>query len=84
MDAAEARLLVTTAVASAYADFVGLSAEHEAAVSALRNRLVSADLVAKQLAAGVANRGEANVGNCIQGLPLLRRSRSGCRALVWP
>ncbi|PZQ60004.1 MAG: multidrug transporter [Phenylobacterium zucineum] len=59
MDAAEARLLLTTGVASAYADFVRLTAEHAAADAALRNRQASADLVTQRVGGGAANRGEA-------------------------
>ncbi|MBU2150064.1 MAG: TolC family protein, partial [Alphaproteobacteria bacterium] len=44
MDAAEARLALTTAVAGAYADFAALNAEHDAADAALTNRQASADL----------------------------------------
>jgi NodT family efflux transporter outer membrane factor (OMF) lipoprotein len=60
MDAAQARLVLTTAVASAYADFARIWAEHEAADASARNRAASADLVGKQLANGAANRGEAD------------------------
>ena len=60
MDAAEARLVLTTAIASAYADYARVAAEHEAAEASAKNRAASADLVAQQLAGGVANRGEAD------------------------
>lgn len=60
MDAAQARLVLTTAIASAYADFARLHAEHEAAAAALRNRQASADLVQRRVAGGAANRGEAD------------------------
>jgi NodT family efflux transporter outer membrane factor (OMF) lipoprotein len=60
MDVAEGRLVLTTAIASAYADFARISAEHEAAEASARNRSASSDLVAKQLANGAANRGEAD------------------------
>jgi NodT family efflux transporter outer membrane factor (OMF) lipoprotein len=60
MDAAEARLVLTTAIASTYADYARIAAEHEAAEASAKNRATSADLVAKQLANGVANRGEAD------------------------
>jgi NodT family efflux transporter outer membrane factor (OMF) lipoprotein len=60
MDAAEARLALTTAIASAYADFARLSAEHEAADAALKNRQASADLVAHRVTGGAANPGEAD------------------------
>jgi NodT family efflux transporter outer membrane factor (OMF) lipoprotein len=59
-DAAQAKLLLTTNLAAAYADFVRLNAEHQAADAAARNRATSADLVARQLANGAANRGEAD------------------------
>ncbi|MCI3135434.1 TolC family protein, partial [Phenylobacterium aquaticum] len=59
-DAAQAKLLLTTNLAGAYADFVRLNAEHQAADAAARNRATSADLVARQLANGAANRGEAD------------------------
>ncbi|WP_293453286.1 efflux transporter outer membrane subunit [Phenylobacterium sp.] len=60
MDAAQARLVLTTAIASAYADFARLQAEHEAAAAALRNRQASADLVQRRVAGGAANTGEAD------------------------
>ncbi len=60
MDVAEARLVLTTAIASAYADFARVCAEHDAAEASARNRSASSDLVAKQLANGAANRGEAD------------------------
>lgn len=60
MDAAEARLMLTTGIAAAYADFVRLTAERAAADSALRNREASADLVGKRVAEGAANPGEAD------------------------
>lgn len=59
-DAAQARLILTTSLAAAYADFARLSAEHEAADAAARNRSATADLVAQKLAHGAANRGEAD------------------------
>lgn len=59
MDAAEARLLLTTGMASAYADFARLAAEYESAKAALRNREASAGLVARRVTGGAANRGEA-------------------------
>ncbi|TAJ70096.1 MAG: efflux transporter outer membrane subunit [Phenylobacterium sp.] len=60
MDAAEARLALTTAIAGAYADFARLSAEHDAADAALKNREASADLVARRVTGGAANPGEAD------------------------
>lgn len=60
MDAAEARLALTTAIAAAYADFARLSAEHDAADAALKNRQASADLVAHRVTGGAANPGEAD------------------------
>lgn len=59
MDAAEARLTLTTAIAGAYADFARLTAEHDAAAAALKNREASADLVAHRVTGGAANPGEA-------------------------
>lgn len=59
-DAAQAKLLLTTNLAAAYADFVRLTAEHQAADASARNRATTADLVARQLANGAANRGEAD------------------------
>jgi len=59
MDAAEARLVLTTGLAGAYADFARLQAERGAAEAALRNREASAELVARRVAGGAANRGEA-------------------------
>ena len=60
MDAAEARLALTTGIAAAYADFARLSAEHDAAEAAVRNREASADLVARRVTGGAANPGEAD------------------------
>ena len=60
MDAAEARLALTTAIAGAYADFARLNAERDAAESALKNRGASADLVARRVTGGAANPGEAD------------------------
>ncbi len=59
MDAAEARLVLTTGVAAAYADFARLTAERDAAEAALKNRQASADLVAHRVTGGEANAGEA-------------------------
>lgn len=60
MDVAEARLALTTAIAGAYADFARLTAERDAAASALTNRQASADLVARRVTGGAANPGEAD------------------------
>ncbi|WP_331540560.1 efflux transporter outer membrane subunit [Phenylobacterium sp.] len=60
MDQAQARLMLTTNLAAAYADFVRLTAEHDAAEAAARNRGASSELVGRQLAGGLANRGEAD------------------------
>ncbi|MBX3485657.1 efflux transporter outer membrane subunit [Phenylobacterium sp.] len=60
MDAAEARLALTTAIAAAYADYARLIAERDAADAALKNREASADLVAHRVAGGAANPGEAD------------------------
>lgn len=59
-DAAQARLVLTTSLAAAYADFARLSAERDAADAAARNRAASADLVGQKLDHGAANRGEAD------------------------
>jgi len=47
-DAAQAKLLLTTNLAAAYADFVRLTAEHQAADASARNRATSADPVARR------------------------------------
>ena len=60
MDAAEARLALTTAIAGTYADFARLNAERDAAEAALTNRNASADLVARRVTGGAANPGEAD------------------------
>ena len=60
MDAAEARLALTTAIAAAYAAFARLNAERDAAGAALTNRTASADLVARRVIGGAANPGEAD------------------------
>jgi NodT family efflux transporter outer membrane factor (OMF) lipoprotein len=60
MDAAEARLLLTTNMAAAYADFARLTAERDAAEGALRTRTASADLVGRRVIDGLANRGEGD------------------------
>jgi NodT family efflux transporter outer membrane factor (OMF) lipoprotein len=60
MDAAEARLVLTTGLASAYADFARLNAERDAADAALKNRSATADQVARRVVGGAANPGEAD------------------------
>jgi NodT family efflux transporter outer membrane factor (OMF) lipoprotein len=60
MDAAEARLALTTGIAIAYADFARLNAERDAAAAAVTNRQASADLVARRVTGGAANPGEAD------------------------
>lgn len=60
MDEAQARLTLTTAIATAYADFARLTAEHRAAAAALANRQASADLVDRRVRGGAANAGEAD------------------------
>ena len=60
MDAAEARLALTTGIAIAYADFARLEAERDAAAAAVTNRQASADLVARRVTGGAANPGEAD------------------------
>jgi NodT family efflux transporter outer membrane factor (OMF) lipoprotein len=56
-DAAEARLMLSTAVASAYADFARLSAEREIAARTLEVRTQTAQLVAHRVQSGLDNRG---------------------------
>jgi len=58
-DAAQSRLILTTSLVSAYADLARVSAELSAAEASARNRDASSELVQRQLANGVANRGEA-------------------------
>ena len=58
-DAAQARLVLTTTLVSAYADFARTTAELKAAEASAQNRMATAELVQRQLANGVANRGEA-------------------------
>lgn len=58
MDAAEARLMLTTSVAAAYADLARLFSEREAAQQDLANRQATAKLVAQRVLAGSANEGE--------------------------
>jgi NodT family efflux transporter outer membrane factor (OMF) lipoprotein len=60
MDAAEARLLLTTNLAAAYADFARVTAERDAAEDALRVRNDSAGLVGRRVEQQLANRGEGD------------------------
>jgi len=60
LDGVQARLMLTTAVVSAYADLAGLYGRRDAAERASANRRASADLTDRRLAEGVANRGEAS------------------------
>jgi NodT family efflux transporter outer membrane factor (OMF) lipoprotein len=60
MDAAQARLLLTTNLAAAYADFTRLTAERAAADSALRIRTASSNLVGRRVEQELANRGEGD------------------------
>jgi NodT family efflux transporter outer membrane factor (OMF) lipoprotein len=60
MDAVESRLMLTTSLAAAYADFARLFGERDAAVRSLTNRQASAQLVAQRVQAGSANQGEAH------------------------
>ena len=58
MDAAQARLVLTTAVVSAYADFARAYAMQEAAEQAQANREATRKLVAQRVENGAANQGE--------------------------
>jgi NodT family efflux transporter outer membrane factor (OMF) lipoprotein len=60
MDAAQARLLLTTNLAAAYADFTRLTAERDAADSAVRIRTASSNLVGRRVEQQLANRGEGD------------------------
>ena len=62
-DAAQAKLILTTSLVIAYADFTRVTAELRAAEASVQNRQASADLVGRQLANGAANRGEAQQAN---------------------
>lgn len=55
VDAAQARLMLTTAVASAYADLAGYHAARDVAVEAVRVRTASADLSGARARAGIEN-----------------------------
>ncbi len=57
VDAAQARLLLTTGIAAAYADLARYHAERDVAVDALRIRNDTARLTAQRVAAGVDTRG---------------------------
>jgi NodT family efflux transporter outer membrane factor (OMF) lipoprotein len=59
MDAAESRLMLTTSMAAAYADFARLFGERDAAAGSLANREASATLLGQRVQAGSANQGEA-------------------------
>ena len=60
MDAAETRLVLTTNLAAAYADFARVTAERDAADTALRVRNDSAGLVGRRVEQQLANRGEGD------------------------
>ncbi|WP_245620113.1 efflux transporter outer membrane subunit [Phenylobacterium immobile] len=57
-EAAEARLMLATGVAAAYADFAGLNAEREIAARAVDLQGQTAALVAQRVANGLDTRGE--------------------------
>jgi NodT family efflux transporter outer membrane factor (OMF) lipoprotein len=57
-DYAEARLTLSAAVATAYADLVRLGAERQAAAEALRNRQQTSQLTAERVANGLDTRAE--------------------------
>jgi NodT family efflux transporter outer membrane factor (OMF) lipoprotein len=61
MDAAEARLMLTTNVVSAYADLARLFGQREAAVQALANRQGTAKLIGQRVEAGSSNQAEARL-----------------------
>ena len=58
MDAAQARLMLSTSVVASYADLGRAFAEAEAAQQALENRETTRKLVAQQVVNGAANQGE--------------------------
>jgi len=64
-DAAEARLMLSTAVAGAYADFVRLSADGRTAADAVRVRQQSAELVEQRVTNGLENRGPLAEANAL-------------------
>jgi NodT family efflux transporter outer membrane factor (OMF) lipoprotein len=55
VDAAQARLMLTTAVASAYADLAGYHAARDVAVEAVRVRTASAEVSGARARAGIEN-----------------------------
>lgn len=57
VDLAQARLVLTTAVAAAYADLSGYHAARDAAVRTAELRAESADLTARRVGAGLDNQG---------------------------
>jgi NodT family efflux transporter outer membrane factor (OMF) lipoprotein len=63
IDVAAARVTLSTAVASAYADLMRLGADREAALEALRVRQDSAKLVADRVKQSLENVGELNQEN---------------------
>ena len=62
-DAAAARLQIASAVASAYAQFLQLSADRDAAAEALKVRQQTLDLVSQRLRNGLETRGEFSQQN---------------------
>ncbi len=62
-DAAEARLMLSTAVAGAYADFVRLSADGRTAADAVRVRQQTAGLVEQRVTNGLENKGQLAEAN---------------------
>lgn len=58
-DAAEARLVLSTSVAAAYADLAQLFADRDAAADAVKTREQTAQLTADRAANGLENRGSA-------------------------
>jgi NodT family efflux transporter outer membrane factor (OMF) lipoprotein len=59
LDAVQARLMLTTGLVSAYAEFARLFGQRQAAEQAQANRQASARLVAERVEGGAANPGEA-------------------------
>jgi NodT family efflux transporter outer membrane factor (OMF) lipoprotein len=59
MDAAEARLMLTTSVVTAYADLARLFGERDASAQSLANREATAKLLAQRVQVGSSNQGEA-------------------------
>ncbi|HEY2482136.1 MAG TPA: efflux transporter outer membrane subunit [Caulobacteraceae bacterium] len=57
-DLAEARLVLSTAIASAYADLARLWAEHDVAARAVQSRQETLDLVTRRVANGLDTHGE--------------------------